>query len=80
MLCSFSYHQFTFFPLSSCSGQTGVQGVCGSSCEGKAGIDNIGVYEFDTANETVVATHVMAEGIGGDPYPSPDGSTFSFFE
>ena len=60
-----------------CSGQTGVQGVCGSSCEGKIGIDNIGVYEFDTVNETVVATHVMEEGIGGDPYPSPDGSELS---
>jgi hypothetical protein len=55
------------------SGET-VMGVCGSSCEGKDGIDTIGVYEFDTATDTIVATHQMVEGVGGDPYPSPDGS------
>jgi hypothetical protein len=49
-------------------------GVCGSSCEAKDGIDTIGVYEFDTNTDTVVATHVMDEGFGGDPYTSPDGS------
>jgi len=38
------------------------------------GIDTIGVYEFDTASEKVVTNHVMAEGFGGDPYVSPDGS------
>jgi hypothetical protein len=62
--------------LRTCSGQIGIQGICDSSCEGKSDIDNIGVYEFDTTNEIVVATHVMEEGIGGDPYPSPDGSKF----
>lgn len=55
------------------AGQTGIQGVCGSSCEGKANIDTIGIYEFDTETETVVGTHLMKEGIGGEPYPSPDG-------
>ena len=49
-------------------------GVCGSSCESQAGIDTIGVYEYDTGSDRVVATHMMKEGVGGDPYPSPDGS------
>jgi len=34
------------------------------------------VYEFDTVSETVVATYLMDEGIGGDPYTSPDGSKY----
>jgi len=51
-------------------------GVCGSSCEGKKDVDTIGVYEFDTVTDTVVKTHVMEEGFGGDPYPSPDGSEY----
>ncbi len=49
-------------------------GYCGGSCKSRKGIDTIGVYEFDTVSETVVTTHLMAEGFGGDPYPSPDGS------
>ena len=48
----------------------------GGSCEGKSLVDTIGVYEFDTESETVVATHIMEEGFGGDPYPTPDGSEF----
>ena len=51
-------------------------GVCGSSCESQAGIDTIGVYEYDTGSDRVVATHMMKEGVGGDPYPSPDGSEY----
>ena len=58
---------------------TDVTGVCGSSCEGIEGVDTIGVYEFDTKTSTVVATHLLAEGIGGDPYPSPDGSKYSIY-
>ena len=54
-------------------------GLCGSSCEGIEGVDTIGVYEFDTKKSTVVATHLLAEGIGGDPYPSPDGSKYSIY-
>ena len=49
-------------------------GVCGSSCEGIAGVDTVGVYEFDTKSQSVVATHLLEDGIGGDPYPSPNGS------
>jgi hypothetical protein len=56
------------------SGKTDVNGVCGSSCEGIEGVDTIGVYEFDTKTGTVVATHLLAEGIGADPYTSPNGS------
>jgi len=56
------------------SGRSDVLGLCGSSCEGVEGVDTIGVYEFDSVTETVVGTHVMKEGTGGDPYPSPDGS------
>lgn len=51
-----------------------MNGVCGSSCEAKTGIDTVGVYEYDTVTDSVVTTHVMKEGFGGDPYPSPDGS------
>jgi len=55
------------------AGKNDVQGTCGRGCEAKPGIDTIGVYEFDTATDTVVATHVMKEGFSGDPLPSPDG-------
>lgn len=51
-----------------------VTGVCGRDCSGIAGVDTIGVYEIDSKTNKVVATHALAEGIGGDPYPSPDGS------
>ena len=52
----------------------GVTGVCGSSCEGITGVDTVGVYEFDPKSQSVVATHLLEDGIGGDPYPSPNGS------
>lgn len=55
------------------AGQTDVTGLCGRSCSGKAGVDTIGVFEYDTKTGKVVATHALAEGIGGDPYASPDG-------
>ena len=56
------------------AGKVGVTGLCGRSCSGKEGVDTVGVYEFDTQSKKVVATHALAEGLGGDPYPSPDGS------
>lgn len=49
------------------------QGQCGQ-CDGVAGVDTLGVYEFDTSTDTFVGNHLMPEGVGGDPYPSPDGS------
>ena len=52
---------------------TDVMGTCGRSCESVSGVDTIGVYEFDTQSQTVVATHVMKDGVGGDHYLSPDG-------
>ncbi|KAL3915280.1 MAG: hypothetical protein SGILL_005727, partial [Bacillariaceae sp.] len=64
------------FPVSpttgSGAGLFNVNGTCGRDCSGTAA-DTVGVYEFDPATQQVVATHVMAEGMGGDPYPSPDG-------
>ncbi|KAL7550471.1 hypothetical protein ACHAWF_014861 [Thalassiosira exigua] len=55
------------------AGLEGVAGLCGRSCSGVPGVDTVGVYEYDAKAGRVVATHVLAEGIGGDPYPSPDG-------
>lgn len=55
------------------AGLQNVTGLCGRSCSGKEGVDTVGVFEFDTKAGKVVATHVLAEGIGGEPYPSPDG-------
>lgn len=52
-------------------------GICGRSCNGVEGVDSVGVYEFDTVSQTVVATHVLKEGIGGEPYISFDGSKYS---
>ena len=80
MCCNFfvlSESSLNFSFHNSSSGQKAVQGTCGRGCEAKSGIDTIGVYEFDTTSEKVVATHVMEEGFGGDPYPSPDGSKSS---
>ena len=57
------------------SGKTGL-GFCGRTCSGKSGVDNIGVYEFDTVTNTLVTTHLMAEGTSGEPYTSPDGSKY----
>lgn len=48
-------------------------GQCNSRCEGNANTDILGVYEIDSRNDKVVAQHVMLDGVGGDPYPSPDG-------
>ena len=49
-----------------------MQGQCGR-CDGVAGVDTLGVYEFDTINERIVGNHVMPSGLGGDPFSSPDG-------
>jgi hypothetical protein len=46
--------------------------MCGR-CDGIAGVDTLGVYEFDTTTDTIVGNHIMKENFGGDPYPSPDG-------
>mmetsp|Transcript_23248 Transcript_23248/g.68749 ORF Transcript_23248/g.68749 Transcript_23248/m.68749 type:complete len:401 (+) Transcript_23248:4236-5438(+) len=54
------------------SGMVNVTGLCGRSCEGTPA-DSVGMYEIDSKTDVVVATHVMAEGAGGDPHPSPDG-------
>lgn len=48
-----------------------VEGTC--RCSGATGIDTVGVIEYDTVTDTVVANHLMAEGFGGDPFVSPDG-------
>jgi len=59
-----------------CSGLLNVNGTCGRDCAGTEA-DSVGVYEFDARSKQVVTTHVMAEGMGGDPYPSLDGSKYS---
>lgn len=38
--------------------------------------DTLGVYEFDTNAETFVGKHLMEDGLGGDPFASPDGSKY----
>lgn len=48
-------------------------GQCGYRCDGNENTDIIGVYEIDTKTNKIVAQHLMQEGVGGDPYPSPDG-------
>jgi len=54
------------------AGVVGVSGMCGR-CDGIAGVDTLGVYEFDTTTDTIVGNHIMKENFGGDPFPSPDG-------
>jgi len=54
------------------AGSVNISGTCGR-CDGVMGVDTLGVYEFDTATDTIIGNHVMKEGIGGDPFPSPDG-------
>jgi hypothetical protein len=54
------------------AGEINIQGMCGR-CDGIAGVDTLGVYEFDTTTDTIVGNHIMKENFGGDPYPSPDG-------
>ena len=49
-----------------------MNGQCGR-CDGLEGVDTIGVYEFDTSTDTIIANHVMPNGTGGDPFSSPDG-------
>merc|ERR1712238_573056 len=53
---------------------SGVNGTSGSGCEGSLA-DTIGVFEFDTVNKVIVATHNIKEGtgFGADPVTSPDG-------
>jgi len=48
------------------------QGQCGR-CDGIAGVDTLGVMEFDTSTDTFVGHHVMPNGAGGNPFGSPDG-------
>ena len=57
-------------------GQKDVTGLCGRSCSGTAGVDTVGVYEYDTKTGKVMATHMLVEGVVGDPSPSLDGSEF----
>merc|ERR1711935_677632 len=48
------------------------EGQCGR-CDGLAGVDTLGVMEFDTSTDTFIKSHVMPDGTGGDPFDSPDG-------
>ena len=57
------------------AGATGVNGVCGRDCDTAEGVNNVGVYEFDTKSGTVVATHKLADGMTGRPFVSANGST-----
>jgi len=50
-----------------------IMGRCGYSCDGNAATDINGVFEYDTKNDKLVGKHVMMDGTGGDPFPSPDG-------
>jgi len=54
------------------SAGTVTEGQCGR-CDGLAGVDTLGVMEFDTNTDTFIASHVMPDGAGGDPFGSPDG-------
>jgi len=54
------------------AGSVDIQGSCGR-CDGVAGVDTLGVYEFDTTTDSIVGNHIMKENFGGDPFPSPDG-------
>jgi len=55
------------------AGQT-TNGTCSGGCEGSLA-DTIGVFEFDTVNKNVVATHNIkaGTGFGADPVSSPNG-------
>jgi len=55
------------------AGQT-TNGTCSGGCEGSLA-DTIGVFEFDTVNKNVVATHNIkaGTGFGADPVTSPNG-------
>jgi len=54
------------------SAGTITEGQCGR-CDGIAGVDTLGVMEFDTSSDKFIASHVMPDGAGGDPHGSPDG-------
>jgi len=54
------------------AGSININGMC-NRCDGLVGVDTLGVYEFDTTTDTFVGNHIMKEGFGGDPFPSPDG-------
>ena len=55
-----------------CDRGTVTEGHCGQ-CDGLAGVDTLGVMEFDTSTDSFIASHVMPDGTGGDPFGSPDG-------
>lgn len=61
------------------AGMTDVNGVCGRDCDTADGVNNIGVYEFDTKTNSVVATHKMADGMTARPFVSANGSTYKSF-
>lgn len=69
-------HHHLFFSTLLSSGTT-QNGFCGR-CDGIPNVDTLGVYEFDTESETIIGSHVMEEGVGGDPFPSPDGGKFIY--
>jgi len=54
-------------------------GQCGHRCDGVKAVDNVGVYEYDTTNDTIVASHTLDDGSAGDPYSSPDGKYVLMF-
>merc|ERR1711957_512195 len=54
------------------SAGTVTEGQCGR-CDGLAGVDTLGVMEFDPNTDKFIASHVMPDGTGGDPFGSPDG-------
>lgn len=54
------------------SAGTITEGQCGR-CDGISGVDTLGAMEFDTSTDTFIASHVMPDGTGGDPFGSPDG-------
>ena len=56
------------------AGQTDVTGTCGRTCDAVPGINNVGIYEFDTKTQSVVATHKLADGMTGRPFVSANGS------
>merc|ERR1712176_1712548 len=54
-------------------------GQCGHRCDGIKSVDNVGIFEYDTANDTIVGTHTLEDGSGADPYVSPDGEYVFMF-
>lgn len=66
-------------PVSPVSGKSAgmqdVSGVCGRDCDTAEGVNNVGIYEFDTKTGMVVGTHKLADGMTGRPFVSANGST-----